>query len=206
MVIVRLFAASSLLISLLFAAVLGAVTMQPLSASAACASPCWRAFQPGVTTFNEAVTLFDDMGWKPVGNYCNAPVGMCNTFTWVAPDQPDHRAGSVFTRGRLDAIAFQKPAIVLGDLMLIYGEPDSVSEYRSFDSTGAHYTIYRVSWRTTDLQIRLDCPTTFAAALFTSASLITLASESAQPESLPSPNRLQNRPSALTENFRLVCR
>jgi hypothetical protein len=205
MIVVRLLATSALLISALCAAAVSAVT-QPASAQAAsCAAPCWQSFQPGVTTFGEAVALFDGVGWELAGNYCRSGT-FCNTYAWAAPDQPDHRAGSVFTLGLLDAIVIQKPESRLGDLLLSLGAPDSVDQYKSFDSTGARYTIYRVGWDTTELQIRLDCPMTYADLLFRSPTVISLSvADTVQREY--SPNLLQNRPDdTVIENFRVVCR
>lgn len=204
MIVVRLLTFSALFISAVCAAAVSAVTLTPSAAAQACAAPCWQAFQPGVTTYDEAASLFEGVGWLPAGDYCQQG-SFCNTFAWAAPEQPDRRAGSVFTFGLLDAIVIQHPNSRLGDMLLALGTPDRVDQFRAFDSTGARYLIYRVGWGTTELQIRLDCPTTYADLLFKSPTTISLSVVDTVRRDY-SPNLLENIPEPLAGNFRVVCR
>jgi hypothetical protein len=80
-----------------------------------------------------------------------------------------------------------------------------VDQFKSVDSTGARYTIYRVGWGSTELHIRIDCPTTYADLLFKSPSVISLTVQDTVQREY-SPNLLENLPPALAGNFRVVCR
>ncbi len=182
MIVVRLLFRFALLTTPLFALLVWAPHLAAQRASLPeqethCAAPCWQDFQPGITTYEQASTLFNGTGWVLDDTYCQQISSSCSVFAWGVPGQPDRRAGGVFLSGRLDAIAFQKPGLTLGDLLLALGEPDHIDQYKSFDTTGVRFIIYTAHWEMIELQIRLDCPGDFALLLLKSASVITLSAD-----------------------------
>jgi hypothetical protein len=196
--------AVSLLLTVLFAAAVSVVRMQPYSdravASTAddCAAPCWHVFQPGVTTDDDAFALFERFGWTLDGRYCQQP-NVCSVFGWRSPEPAEQKAGSIFVEGRLGVINFTKPLSTLGDLLLMRGTPRHIDQYHAFDGTGVEFVVYRAYWDTVDMQVRVDCPTTFAALLSKPASVVTLSLD-------PYSAEILDKPPILSHSFRVVCR
>jgi hypothetical protein len=198
-------AAVSLALTFLFAAAVGVVRMQPYtdptaSSAADCASPCWHVFEPGVTTDDDAFIVFNRLGWTLDTRYCQR-VDVCSVFGWRAPAPAEQKAGSIFIAGRLDVIAFSKPFSTLGDLLLQRGTPQYIDQYRAFDSAGREYTVYRAYWDSIDLQMRVDCPTTFANLLYQPAAVVTLSLSPYKEDSI-----IGAKPPILSHSFRRLCR
>ncbi len=194
----------SFLLSLLFAAAVSALRMQPAAALAAanadCDALCWRSFQPGVTTNEDAFAFFDHLGWTLDGRYCQQP-DHCSVFGWRSPAPAQQKAGSIFMAGHLSVIAFQKPHSNLGEIMLLFGAPDRIDQYLSFDQFGEKFTMYRAYWREVDVQIRMDCPTTYAALLSVPTLSVTLAVDAYREE-----YTYGAKPPAISHSYRRVCR
>jgi hypothetical protein len=196
--------AVSLALTVLFAAAVSVVRMQPyadptISSADECAAPCWHVFEPGVTTDDDAFLLFDRLGWTLDSRYCQQ-VNLCSVFGWRAPEPAEQKAGSIFIAGRLDVISFSKPLSTLGELLLMHGTPEYIDQYRAFDTTGRAYTVYRAYWSSIDLQVRVDCPTTFAELLHEPASVVTLSISPYKEDSV-----IGAKPPILSHSFRRLC-
>lgn len=197
--------AVSLVLTFLFAAAVSVVRMQPYTdltttSAADCAAPCWHVFEPGVTTDDDAFTIFERLGWTLDARYCQQ-VNVCSVFGWRAPAPAEGKAGSIFVAGRLDVIAFTQPFFTLGDLLLLYGTPQVIDQYHAFDSAGREYTVYRAYWERMDLQMRVDCPTTFANLLRQPAAVVTLSLSPYKEDSI-----IGAKPLILSHSFRRLCR
>jgi hypothetical protein len=204
MTLLRAFSGFTLLLSLGFAAAVSALRMQPYddltrSTAADCAAPCWHVFQPGVTTDDDAFVLFERLGWTLDTRYCQR-VNVCSVFGWRAPEPAGQKAGSIFVAGRLGVIAFSKPRSTLGDLLLMRGTPAHIDQYMAFDTTGREFTVYRAYWDSLDVQVRVDCPTTFAELLRQPAAVVTLSISPYREDSV-----LGAKPPILSHSFRKLC-
>lgn len=196
--------AVSVLLTMLFAAAVSVVRMQPYnepntSSADECAVPCWHVFEPGVTTDDDAFVFFERLGWTLDSRYCHQ-VNVCSVFGWRAPEPAEQKAGSIFIAGRLDVIAFTKPHSTLGELLLMQGTPEYIDQYRAFDTTGREYIVYRAYWASLDLQVRVDCPTTFAVLLHQPASVVTLSINPYKEDSI-----IGAKPPILSHSFRRLC-
>jgi hypothetical protein len=121
-------------------------------------------------------------------------------FGWRAPAPAEQKAGSIFIAGRLDVIAFTKPFSTFGDLLLQRGTPQYIDQYRAFDSAGREYTVYRAYWDSIDLQMRVDCPTTFADLLHQPAAVVTLSLTPYKEDSI-----IGAKPPIRSHSFRRLC-
>jgi hypothetical protein len=126
MIIVRLLAASALFTAI-FAAVLGAVTMQPYHDSVAptfgdCAMPCWKGVQPGATSLEDAlVRLNAANGSQPQRHPCSGtPTSICYHYTWRSGEEGLLSTDLEFERGVYEAITAHAPGFTLGEALLAF--------------------------------------------------------------------------------------
>ncbi|MBI1257982.1 MAG: hypothetical protein GC204_10960 [Chloroflexi bacterium] len=169
----------ALLLSALFAALLGGLHLQPPRnfASADCASvaPCWQQFQPGITNYDQTAAVFAGLGWTLQVNYCQIYVSTCDSFQWRNPQRDDQKAVVFFDQGHVVAIWFINPNVTLGDILLSFGMSNHTDEYAGFDLQGKAFTVYRSLWQTLSSEVNIDCPTTFAVLLRQPVHVLTVA-------------------------------
>ena len=196
----RVIVVPSLLLSALFAALIGGLHTQPahdlISAGCNATSPCWQQFQPGVTSYEETTTLFKRMGWEMDTPNCQVYMPTCQSFQWRNPDQQAQKAVANFDQGQLAVILFLTPNVTLGDMLLTFGSPSQTDEYADFDLQGKRFIVYRSFWSSLTAEVDIDCPMTFATLLEQPIHVITNPFQPVDP----------GVRSILDHNFREACR
>ena len=197
---IRLLLMPSLLLSALFAALIGGWRLQPAHdlASLDCTptTPCWQKFQPGITSFAETGAIFQAMGWVMETPNCQVYMPTCQSFQWHNPNQADQKAVANFDQGRIAVILFLTPNVTLGEMLLTYAMPSQTDEYADFDLQGRRFIVYRLFWNDLTAEADIDCPMTFATLLEQPVHVITNPFQPVDP----------GVRSILDHNFREACR
>jgi hypothetical protein len=124
-----------------------------------CAAPCFMGIQPGTTTLEQAIALLERQAWVQdlaVGQrslLTEQPASGAALVNWqwsdTAPAWLEGRASlRVIPRSGQVSVIDVQTNITWGEFVLIFGRPDQVGLFSSFDtlSSGATYRFQYLGW------------------------------------------------------------
>jgi hypothetical protein len=175
--VIRALILLSLFLSAVFVVLIGGFHAQPprdlIRTNCDATSPCWQQFQPGVTSYEQTTSLFQNMGWSMDSPNCQVYMPTCQSFQWRNPQQQAQKAVANFNQGRIAVILFLTPNVTLGEMLLTFGMPSQTDEYADFDVQGKRFIVYRSLWSGLAAEVDIDCPMTFATLLQQPVHVIT---------------------------------
>ncbi len=121
----RFIVAPALLVTALFAGLIGGLHLQTQTdhasaAFGACTMPCWQGVQPGTTRREVALDrLTQATGLAPVISSCVSPVAApCDLYRWMSPDHLVSYAGLFIERGEITGVVAFSTGFTLGEALL----------------------------------------------------------------------------------------